>query len=643
MQKNQILGIILITAVVFLYLTVLMPKYYKQPPPPVNQTLVSKDSTKTAGDVTPSSDGKSAAASTSETTTTPTSDKQTLVPDINLLAKDAKEIVVDADLYRARFSTLGGRLVSFKLKKIHIDALASVSELEKEYEAIKDSSDPLKVASVSSRLALAKEIEDLQKKEKEARAAGKTAEADTFKSALEATGWVELINSNNDLPKPFQIDYSGIQGGDLATLYSTPTDHVTMSKSSPDAVLILTGKLPNGLVVEKKLSFQNASYAMQLDLNISNPTDKSFRMASADGTGLKLYAGSGLGDMQMFTQSKYDIVPQASGKVDKKVKVIPVSVKNLNNQVTGDITWAGLETNYFFKGWVPILSMTSTVGAEYSQSGKLHSPSLWLSIPSLDIPSKDINKQSYLFYIGPKQLDKLGVLKVPVEEIIFPGMLQTINLWLLYLLKWCFAVTKNYGIAVILISVIIKVVTFPLNHISYKSMKAMQILAPEVKLLQEKYKDDPARQQKEMMELYRKNKVNPMSGCFPMLLQMPIFFSLYQVLGKVIELRGAPFFGWIHDLSKPDTITVIAGMPINILPLLMGATMWVQQKMTTTPDPKSAMMSQFMTIFFLFIFWNMPSGLVLYWFVQNLLSILQQHYINKQDIPIHLSHSEANA
>jgi YidC/Oxa1 family membrane protein insertase len=173
-------------------------------------------------------------------------------------------------------------------------------------------------------------------------------------------------------------------------------------------------------------------------------------------------------------------------------------------------------------------------------------------------------------------------------------------------------------------------------------MKRMQILQPEMKALQEKYKDDPTRQQKELMELYRKHKVNPMSGCLPMIIQMPIFFSLYQVLGKVIELRGAPFYGWITDLSKPDTIMVVMGISINILPLLMGVTMWVQQKMTTTPDPKSAMMGQMMTLVFIFIFWNMPSGLVLYWFITNILSILQQHYINKQEIPIHMPHAEAS-
>ena len=126
-----------------------------------------------------------------------------------------------------------------------------------------------------------------------------------------------------------------------------------------------------------------------------------------------------------------------------------------------------------------------------------------------------------------------------------------------------------------------------------------------------------------------------------MLIQMPIFISLYQVLGKVIELRGAHFFGWITDLSKPDTITMIMGLPINILPILMGVTMWLQQKMTTSPDPKSARMGQIMTVVFLFIFWSMPSGLVLYWFVTNILSILQQHYINKQDFPVHLHHAEA--
>lgn len=631
MKKEQIIGIILITLVVFIYMTYLTPKYYG-------------DDTTKKGTKTTTAATTDTTAQTPANTVTPVTGVQsttavsTTVPAVNLA--DAKDIVVDTDLYRARFTTLGGRLKSMKLKTINTLNLPSVPELEEELKAAKDANNYNRIAYTGYRLTLAKELVILKKNEEEARKAGDKVQADQLADQIKEAQWVDLNNSPSDLPMALQLELAGMANAELQTLYTASTDTLKLSSQLTTATLVLSGKLPNGLEIQKTITFFNNGYHLPMEIRFNNPTDKAMRYADASGSGAKLYAGSGLGDMQVFAPTSYDLPVQPSAKVNNKVKPIKISAKQMELREGGSIAWAGLETHYFFKGYVPQpnTSLVTTVGAKYSSTPGLYIPSLWMEIPSFDLPSKYESKQSFVFYAGPKQVETLNALGVPVKQLLFPGWLESINIIILITLKWFYGLVHNYGLAIILISILLKIVTFPLTHISYKSMRKMQLIAPEMKALQEKFKDDPARQQKEIMGLYQKHKVNPMSGCLPLLIQMPIFIALYQVLGKVVELRGAPFFWWITDLSRPDTIGHIPGLgiAINILPILMGVTMWVQQKMTTTPDPKSAMMSQFMTIFFIFIFWNMPSGLVLYWFITNILSIAQQHYINKQDIPLHI-------
>jgi YidC/Oxa1 family membrane protein insertase len=188
----------------------------------------------------------------------------------------------------------------------------------------------------------------------------------------------------------------------------------------------------------------------------------------------------------------------------------------------------------------------------------------------------------------------------------------------------------NYGWAIIILTIIIRVLFFYPNHKSYKSMKEMQKLQPKVAKLREKYKDDKETMNKELMALYRTFKVNPLAGCLPMALQLPFFIALYNVLGYAIEMRHAPFIAtlpfteiaWLSDLSAKD--------PLLITPLVMGATMFIQQKMTPSPgDPTQAKMMMFLPLIFTFLFLNFASGLVLYWLVNNVLSIIQQYYTNK--------------
>ena len=196
-------------------------------------------------------------------------------------------------------------------------------------------------------------------------------------------------------------------------------------------------------------------------------------------------------------------------------------------------------------------------------------------------------------------------------------------------------VLPNYGVAIMLLTVIIRIVFWPLTHKSSQSMKRMAELQPLVKELQEKYKKDPQRMQAEMMRLYKEHKVNPVAGCLPMLIQIPIFFSLFMVLRSAIELRFAPFL-WISDLSEPENLLVgLIGFPLNILPLLMAGTMYWQQKITPTAgDPQQAkMMRVMMTGMMLFFLYTYASGLALYWTTQNLLMIVQQYWMMRKKSP----------
>ena len=185
----------------------------------------------------------------------------------------------------------------------------------------------------------------------------------------------------------------------------------------------------------------------------------------------------------------------------------------------------------------------------------------------------------------------------------------------------------NYGVVIILLAIAIKILVYPLTHKSYESMAKMQQLQPKMAALKEKYKNDNQRLSRETMKLYKEEGVNPLGGCLPMLLQMPVFFALYSVFNSTIELRQAPFFLWITDLSKPDVLP-LGGFDLHVLPLLMAGSMFVQQKMTMK-DPKQAMLVYMMPAFMIFIFWSISSGLVLYWTMFNVLSVGQQHLINR--------------
>ncbi len=225
-------------------------------------------------------------------------------------------------------------------------------------------------------------------------------------------------------------------------------------------------------------------------------------------------------------------------------------------------------------------------------------------------------------YVGPQEVEKLAKLAPGLDLTIDYGWLTIIAAPLFKVLSFIHGWVGNWGIAIILLTMLIKLLFFPLSAASYKSMAKMKVLGPKLQRLKEQYGDDKAKMNQAMMELYKTEKVNPLGGCLPIVIQIPVFIALYWVLLAAVELRHAPFFGWIKDLSAAD--------PFYILPVLMGATMFLQTKLNPTPpDPIQAKIMLYMPLVFSVMFLWFPAGLVLYWTVNNLLSIWQQWQINR--------------
>lgn len=339
---------------------------------------------------------------------------------------------------------------------------------------------------------------------------------------------------------------------------------------------------------------------------------------------------SGLPEYWLAVGSNFGI----SGKEDdshtgpillKEAERIELKPDKLKEAITyqGRLKWIAQEDKYFFAGIAPMSQMDEVRAWQ-------------LKAPEKNTDSKEKTKDlaviafkgksgahSFVMYAGPKEHDRLKELKVGFEHIIDFGFFSLLSRPLFWLLKLFHTVIGNYGWAIVLLTIVTRIPFIPLLNKSQKSMRKMQEIQPRVTEIKEKYKKDPQRMQKEVSELFKKHKVNPVGGCLPMLLQIPVFLALYNILSIAIELRGAPFMLWIVDLSIKD--------PYYVLPIVMGITMIIQQKMTpSSMDPMQAKIMMFMPVIFTFMFLNFASGLVLYWLVNNILAIVQQFFANKK-------------
>lgn len=293
------------------------------------------------------------------------------------------------------------------------------------------------------------------------------------------------------------------------------------------------------------------------------------------------------------------------------------TIKSINDTVESP-QWAGLATKYFLVAIIepPNNPYNVRVNLENGQA-----KGLVLTKVAPEAVATEI-------YLGPKEYAVLKSAGYNLEKSMDLGwvILEPISLLMLNILNFIYGGIKNYGLAIIILTILIKLILWPLTQKSFKSMQEMQKIQPHLKKLQEKYKQEPDKLQPEMMKLYKEHGVNPLGGCLPSLLQLPIFFALFATLNNAIELRGSSFL-WITDLSRPDTIFHLGPLPINLLPILMGLTMFWQQAQTTssnTSDQTQKMMFYLMPVLMTVLFYGFPSGLTLYWFIFNLLTVLHQ-------------------
>lgn len=300
---------------------------------------------------------------------------------------------------------------------------------------------------------------------------------------------------------------------------------------------------------------------------------------------------------------------------------LAINVEKLTelDKTINQVRVAALGTQYFAQGVID----NSDVIPEVKTYGDIQAGIVTGRLQYTMLNKADAFKIRYRSFAGPKSFEMLERIDSEFAEIVNFGMFSWIAKYILHMMKWFYTLLGNWGLAIILLTIIVRLIVLPFAVMSYKSMKNMQKIQPQIKALREKYAEDKQRLNQEMMGLMKNHRVNPLGGCLPMLLQFPVFIALYQVLGQSIELYQAPFGLWIHDLSLKD--------PFYVLPVLMGITMFIQQRITpNTMDPAQAKVLMFMPLLFTFFMVSLPSGLTLYIFISALFGILQQMYFMRE-------------
>ena len=402
----------------------------------------------------------------------------------------------------------------------------------------------------------------------------------------------------------------------------TDSDHLNLAKGKK--TIVFSWKSPDGFVVEKAYTFSASTYLIGFNIFIKNGSQIPLK----DELVISI---PGHIDKSSSRYSFHGPVALVKGKL-KEIKIKKIKEKD---SYSGIIDWAGFTSRYFISCLLPEKPVDARI--KLFVSGSTVTTDFILPMERL-APGKQV-KYAFNCYMGPKSLKVLSQYKNTLKQCINFGWFDILAKPCLIGMNMIYDFIPNYGIAIILLTILIKIIFWPLGTKSYKSMNDMKRVQPLMTELRAKYKDDKQKMNQEVMALYKTYKVNPMSGCLPMVVQMPIFFALYRMLYQAIELRHAPFFGWITDLSAPDRLFHFAftipfvqqptGIPV--LTIIMGATMFLQQKMSpTTGDPTQAKMMMLMPLFMTVIFVNFPAGLVLYWLVNNVLSIGQQYYIQKK-------------
>ena len=394
------------------------------------------------------------------------------------------------------------------------------------------------------------------------------------------------------------------------TIFMSDSDTITLGSNGSKQLTFnyISGQ---GFTIRKIYTFTSGSYGIKLETLIFN--NSSAPISGAVQHVMTYPAEPKVKDNRFDTAGSY--LFSDNSLQSNKIKDVATASKRYDTS----IQWSGFADKYFLSAILAEKNSIASVELKKNGAGFFESV---VSSPQFTVNPGQSVAVTHRLFVGPKDIDILKAQGNSLVQSLDLGWFTVIAKPLLYTLKFFYNYVGNYGIAIIIITIILKALFFPLTHKSFKSMKGMQKIQPEMAKLREKHKDDRDSMNKAVMELYKEHKVNPMGGCLPMIVQIPVFFALYKSLMFSIELRHAPFYFWITDLADKD--------PYYVTPVIMGVTMFIQQKMTPSQmEPLQQKMMLALPVVFTFMFLSFPSGLVLYWLVNNVLTIGQQMYINK--------------
>jgi len=416
----------------------------------------------------------------------------------------------------------------------------------------------------------------------------------------------------------FFVTQSGLRSNSTAPThydnYSAEQTEYELANGEDSLVVPLHWQTDNGLRITKTYRFKRDSYLVEVDYQIENSSGETFsaypyaqfnRVRPPEDSGF-IYTYTGA----VFSSEGFEYEKVDFDDLDD----------NAFNRTAGD-GWTAMIQHYFVAALIP--NTHDEEVSFYGRSINDHNYTAGFRMPAVSVQSGDTQQANYSMYLGPKEHQRLEVVTDNLDLTVDYGMLTIISQPLFTVMEWIHKLTNNWGWSIVFLTVLIKLAFYRLSAASYRSMASMRKLTPKLASLKERFGDDKQKFNKAMMDLYRTEKINPLGGCLPILVQMPVFLAFYWVLVESVELRQADFIWWLNDLTAMD--------PYFILPVIFGISMWFQQRLNPAPqDPAQAMVMKAFPVIFTVFFAFFPSGLVLYWVVNNVLSIAQQWHITRK-------------
>ena len=427
-----------------------------------------------------------------------------------------------------------------------------------------------------------------------------------------------ILESSTDRNYVAQSGLIGQNGVDTSgrALYRAEFDSYELQEDANSLQVDLVNTQQNGVTITKRFSFKRDSYLIDIDFLIQNNTETNWQ-ANAFGQ-IRRNNFDDPSSVGGFGRTFLGFVTTSTD--DPYIKIEFDDIDDRSESVETPGGWVGFSQHYFLSAWIPNQESVNRFTTRKNESGQYLGE---FTGSAFSVPANSSGNYQIQFYAGPKDQYSLAEISPNLDLTIDYGFLWFLAAPIYWLLTRIDSVIGNYGVSIILLTFFVKALFYKLSETQYKSMAGMRRLMPKMQQIKDRYGDDKMGLQKATMDLYKKEKINPFGGCLPMLVQMPVFIALYWVLMESVELRHAPFIGWLIDLSVRD--------PFFILPLLMGATMFLQTKLSPAPaDPMQAKVMQLMPVMMTALFLWFPAGLVLYWLTNGLLGILQQWYITSK-------------